>query len=290
MNENLIINKIPVIGALNAVEGFNPSEFLRKTVSDSNEEQMYLDVKYRKLWFRLKYPLGKITKTIVHLTEQLAIVEARVYINKEDGVQDYIANAFAQIQYALGDDSKRHLETAEISAIGQALADAGFGIQFCDSTEGNDSEMVGSGIPVTQPTEQNQPKSQEPPYNPAPQNQEPSNPNPQGQPANPVTTQQEPVQQEQTTMTNPTGATAQQEPAGQYDSTTPVEEIVKIMTLEEAKNIVVPLGFHKGKSFGQLAIEKPSAIEWYIKSYTGNDNILRAGATVLINAAMKHAS
>ena len=50
----------------------------------------YLDVAFRKLWFRLKYPEGKIVKKILKLTDQVAIVEARVYLNKNDAEENFI--------------------------------------------------------------------------------------------------------------------------------------------------------------------------------------------------------
>ena len=65
----------------------------------------------------------------------------------------------------------------------------------------------------------------------------------------------------------------------------PIEDIMNIMTVDDAKNLVVPMGFYKGKTLGELCIEKPSAINWYIDSYSGKNNILRAAAKILINAA-----
>ncbi len=57
---------------------------------------MYLDVKYRKLWFRLCNPNGKIEKKILALKENMAIVEARVYLDKNDAPDSYIASALSQ--------------------------------------------------------------------------------------------------------------------------------------------------------------------------------------------------
>jgi len=286
-----MINQVPAIGELNAVEGFNPADYLNWSIAGATQGLAALDVEYQKLWFRLKYPLGKITKSIVQLTEQLAILEARIYVNKEDGPDNYIANAFAQINSDADNSGVNHLKIAETSAIEQALADAGFGVQFCCVTDDGNSKMDNSVVQTDQSTGQSQTVSGEQPNDPAPQKQQSADPNPQGQPANAKNTKQQPAQQKQPATEKQTSAPAQQEPLKQqYDASTPVEEIVKMMTLEDAKNIIVPLGFHKGKSLGQLAIEKPSAIEWYIKSYTGNHNTLRAGATVLINAAMEQAS
>lgn len=61
------------------------------------------------------------------------------------------ANSFSQkfrtadIQF--GD---KFLEMAETAAIGRALADAGYGLQFADVGEGNDPMQVDAGIPVNQ--------------------------------------------------------------------------------------------------------------------------------------------
>ena len=51
---------------------------------------------YRKLWFRLKNPEGKIVKKLLKLTEQTAIVEAKVYLDRNDPEESFIANALAR--------------------------------------------------------------------------------------------------------------------------------------------------------------------------------------------------
>ena len=62
MNETMAKN-MEIINGLDEVEGFDPAAFLRKLQSEAGEEQLYLDVKYRKLWFRLKIPFRKNSKT-----------------------------------------------------------------------------------------------------------------------------------------------------------------------------------------------------------------------------------
>jgi hypothetical protein len=57
------------------------------------------------------------------------------------------------------------------------------------------------------------------------------------------------------------------------------------MTLEEAKNCVVDVGIYKGKTLGQIAQEKPDRVEWYINSYSGPNNILKAAAKILVEIA-----
>ena len=57
MNENkqntMMYEVMPVVSELNKVNGFNPLSFLRK-VTLKDGERSYLDLKYKKLWFRLK--------------------------------------------------------------------------------------------------------------------------------------------------------------------------------------------------------------------------------------------
>ena len=145
----LLYNKSKAVEELNKVEGFYPLELARVISNEGQEEQRYLDVKYRKLWFRLVNPTGKIISRIVHFTENMAVVEARIYLDKCDQENNYIANSFSQkfrtTDTQFGD---KFLEMAETAAIGRALADAGYGLQFADVGEGNDPMQVDAGIPV----------------------------------------------------------------------------------------------------------------------------------------------
>ena len=114
-------NAIP---AINAVEGFNPADFVRNTVGEEGENDLYLDVKYRLLWFRLRCPNGKIDPELVHLDEKSAVVCCKVYADKADPADQFIGKAYSQrfpTEERFGD---RFLEIAETVAKGRALADA----------------------------------------------------------------------------------------------------------------------------------------------------------------------
>ena len=69
----------------------------------------------------------------------------------------------------------------------------------------------------------------------------------------------------------------------------PVEQIYSLLTREKAASVVVPVGFNKGKTLGQVALEKPESLDWYVSSYGGPDNLLRAAAEFLLNAAFTQA-
>ena len=142
MKEKLY-DRSEAVAALNHVEGFNPMELARTLSKEGQEDQLYLDVKYRKLWFRLVYPLGKIVSSIRSFTENMAIVEARIYLDKCDAEENYVANAFSQ-RFRTNDPNfgDKFLEMAETAAVGRALSDAGFGLQFADVGEENDPMQV----------------------------------------------------------------------------------------------------------------------------------------------------
>lgn len=143
MNETW--NESNAAAGLNRVDGFDPARFVRKLAEpDGNgqlSEKSYLDVSYRKLWFRLRYPEGAIRLYVKEMTDSYAVVEARVYLDRNDPPDGYVANAIVKRCYSpddrLGD---RYLETAETAAAGRALADAGFGLQFSDA--GTDPEAA----------------------------------------------------------------------------------------------------------------------------------------------------
>ena len=148
MKEKLY-DRSEAVAALNRVEGFNPMELARILTKEGQEDQLYLDVKYRKLWFRLVHPLGKIVSSIRSFTENMAIVEARIYLDKCDAEENYIANAFSQ-KFRTNDPNfgDKFLEMAETAAVGRALSNAGFGLQFADVGEADDPMQVDAGIQI----------------------------------------------------------------------------------------------------------------------------------------------
>ena len=69
----------------------------------------------------------------------------------------------------------------------------------------------------------------------------------------------------------------------------PVEQIYSLLTRDSAAAVVIPTKYYHGMTLGQLAIEKPQALEWYVTSYGGPDNLLRAAARFLLDTALKQA-
>ena len=288
MNE-AIINEMTAINELNRVDGFDPSKFMRKlTEVDENgqpSERMYLEVAYRKLWFRLKHPEGAIRKFIREVNDQFAIMEARVYLDRRDSEESYIANAIVKRYFhpedKLGD---KYLEIAETAAVGRALADAGFGIQFTDSSENPESGVVDSPIGMPMGTPTGMPVGMgvntvtgEVTHTPQTPTRAAANAVPNGVSMAALMPQTQPVQPA------PQAQSAPAVPA--FTPEMPVEQILPMMTMQFAINYEVDCGVFKGKRLGQVAQEKPQSLEWYVTSYRGNNNILRAAAKFLLDKA-----
>ena len=73
----------------------------------------------------------------------------------------------------------------------------------------------------------------------------------------------------------------QEPPAAAYTQSTPVEEIRRQMTYEQAQNVIVDCGTCKGWTLAQVADRRPASLRWYVKGYQGENNILRAAAAII---------
>lgn len=304
------------VAALHQVEGFDPRKFMRLIQKEDQSSRYYLDVAYRKLWFRLCYPEGKIVKTIRSITAQMAIVEARVYLNKNDPDDSYVANAFAQKFREDSEIGQKYVELAETAAGGRALSDAGFGLQFADRekemdpevTEAPIDEEVMAGTPICPeniPEEVFGSSVGEPlmedmipgqcgieDYIPMPDEvmrvaeaskEEVQQPKAALQPkaAPQPTKKSEQTPQEQFMQNN----VAPESTVG-ITRDMPVNDIYGKLTRDLAVKVVVSAGCYKGKTLGQIAVEKPGSLQWYVDSYKGPDNLLRAAAKYLLDQAL----
>ena len=304
------------VAALHQVEGFDPRKFMRLIQKEDQSSRYYLDVAYRKLWFRLCYPEGKIVKTIRSITAQMAIVEARVYLNKNDPDDSYVANAFAQKFREDSEIGQKYVELAETAAVGRALSDAGFGLQFADRekemdpevTEAPIDEEVMAGTPICSeniPEEVFGSSVGEPlmedmipgqcgieDYIPMPDEvmrvaeaskEEVQQPKAALQPkaAPQPTKKSEQTPQEQFMQNN----VAPESTVG-ITRDMPVNDIYGKLTRDLAVKVVVSAGCYKGKTLGQIAVEKPGSLQWYVDSYKGPDNLLRAAAKYLLDQAL----
>ena len=76
-----------------------------------------------------------------------------------------------------------------------------------------------------------------------------------------------------------------------YNKSMSVEEICALMTEEEARNYVVPVGTCKNWTMDQVASRRPVSLKYYLSpAYTGDDNILRAAATIMLRLTQSQAA
>lgn len=149
MNKNgdsaTMYRTIPAVAGLNRVEGFDPSSLLGRTVSPATgEEGLRLGLACKKLWFRLACPKGRLQTEKISLTEQMAVFEARVYLDCGDTnpVSSFVSGCAREDA-----PGGRYIQEAQDQAMDAALTDAGFGLQFADvCTDGSVAEDGGKPV------------------------------------------------------------------------------------------------------------------------------------------------
>lgn len=121
---------INILATINAVDGFNPEDYaVDYTDLNTKETRKRLPVIAQIAWFRLKYPMGKIALK----TEQkgnIFVATARIHPDYKDPVDAYLAEATASRAKSEDMPSVSPREWAQTAAIGIALRNAGFGLQF----------------------------------------------------------------------------------------------------------------------------------------------------------------
>lgn len=312
--EPMLYTTNAAVASLNHVPGFDPLKFLRRTTSrKTREDVMRLDLRYKKLWFRLACPTGRLKLNALRITEKMAIFEAKVYRDREDAepLSSYVANCTLD-----STPGGLYVEAAQEEALDTALSNAGFGIQFADV--GSESEEYGSEVPVgakveiekpvqvktetSKPTQtkvevakpvQKQPEAvdaspQEPvKADPLDAIMADDMPVPEQVTAEvvekPKTVVPESVQPAQTPAEPPQNVIVleQEPPAAAYTQSSPVEEIRQQMTYEQAQNVIVDCGTCKGWTLAQVADRRAASLRWYVKGYQGENNILRAAAAII---------
>lgn len=356
-NAKTMYEAVPAAAELNKVPGFDPLKFLRRA-----GDSMKLDLPYQKLWFRMAHPNGRMRLTAMRITEQMAIFEAKVFLDRSDAEPFSMSTAQQTTQ-----DSRDFVKAAQNEALSQALTDAGFGIQLISADAQAGPMEKRSEAPVE--------RAVEPPASTvvcaAPQ-QEPHSAPQKGDtpvegktPARPIETPQRafkgakaatvttappeestasetveqhlPVEPERTFDTLPVGPspkveqpadeneqadelpvrgnvtelpvqhTEESEPAAEpmqpeddaagaadtavdtpsYTKDTPMEDILQVMTLEQAQQVIVDDGICKGMTIAQVAEKRPVNLRYYLIPGKSKNNMVRAAAQLVLNSLQK---
>lgn len=327
----------PTIAGLNKVPGFDPRVCLRRTKSQNGgQEVLKLDLRYKKLWFRLAHPTGRLKTTALRITEQLAIIEAKVFLDKGD--TEPVANF--TVQRTIHDTpGGLYIQAAQYEAQDTALNDAGFGLQFSDVSVAPGEEIYGSELPLASTAPSSVPAAvAAPPTPPAPvkearpvAKEEPAAESnlpiekslPVGnrnQTSTPIRFSDHAGNKETPAETQVQSTTATLEPSGAspvsvtpttslpvqaapaeskqaapfvstastetplYTRSTPVAELLTLMTYEEACSVQVDVGTCRGQTMRNVAERRPASLKWYIQGYGGDNNILRAAAQIMLDS------
>lgn len=124
-----------ILETINAVEGFDPIPLaVDYTDLATGETRKRLPVMIQMAWFRLKYPQGKIAVQ-VEPGHDCFVARARVYPNYQDAPENYLAEATASRGRCQDKPSVSPREWAQTAAVGIALRNAGFGLQFAMAGE-----------------------------------------------------------------------------------------------------------------------------------------------------------
>jgi hypothetical protein len=168
------------ICAINAVEGFDPAA-LAVDYTDLNTGEGYeicrgqisprpplgghrkrLPVMAQVAWFRLKYPEGRIAIAVQSVKDYF-IATARVYRSYNDPADNFLAEASTSRGYIADKPTISPREWAQTAAVGIALRNAGFGLQFHACGESFDApavdELAENPLPVAASKPELVPKS-----------------------------------------------------------------------------------------------------------------------------------
>ena len=136
------MNAYEMICTINAVDGFNPMELaVEYDDLSTGKKCKRLPVMAQMAWFRLKYPDGRVSTT-AQLAGNYFVATARVYRSYNDPPECFLAEATASRAYVQDKPTISPREWAQTAAVGIALRNAGFGLQFHAAGEGFDSPAV----------------------------------------------------------------------------------------------------------------------------------------------------
>jgi hypothetical protein len=300
-SESKLLYNTDEVSALNKMPQFDPRKFLKKTVSKvTGETTIDVELKYKKLWFRLRYPKGRVFPVALQLNESVAIIECRVFFDKDDEKQasGFIAHTSRETHGPL------YVQLAQFLAENEALSSAGFGCQFNDVRP---DPFAGLTAPEEFPAAAEAWKEAEPAIveettvDEAQEIMEANEPQEteeieeaEAEETLPV---EEQVSDEIADETETVNETAMPEEVSnvhenendeqkdeiRFTADMTVEVILSQMTMEDAEAIVVDVGICNGWTLAEVLEKRPASLLWYAKGYNGDNNILRAGASLLLN-------
>ena len=149
INSNNKTTTLEMIERINHVDGFDPNTLAIEYMDlKTQATRKYLPVLSRLAWFYLKYPEGKVAVQVTQTKspqskKDIFVATARVYPSYKDSPDAYISEGTASRQYDEKNPTVSPREWAQTAAVGFALRNAGFGIQFSISKGEEDEYNAG---------------------------------------------------------------------------------------------------------------------------------------------------
>lgn len=129
--QNRIQMSLNEINKIHEVKGFDPNAFAVEYADrESGEIRKRIPVVVLIAWFRMVYPEGKITLDSRETSNGTCISTARIYPKYTDTGDSFLAEASASRIPVADRPYLTPRECAQTAAIGIALRNAGFGLQF----------------------------------------------------------------------------------------------------------------------------------------------------------------
>ena len=243
---------LDLISNINKVEGFDPSVFtVEYTDMNTGNKRLRLPVVIQIAWFRLLYPKGKFDIKVTPSKDCFAAT-AKVYFDYKDPVEAYVSEATASRGVCKELPSVSPREWAQTAALGIALRNAGFGLQF---------EMAGESFAENAPDEfiMDLTEGEVPGATPA-----------TSIGANAVSAAATPIEA----------------PAAKAE---PERELTLEEKYQLALKVEYPLPKYKGRTFGDVLYLDPNAISYIATKYTGDPAVKEAAKIICEYAASQAA-
>jgi len=237
MNQNNPSNsQQSMLSSINQIDGFDPTSLAVDYIDlNTKEKRKWLPVMAQMAWFRLKYPEGKIAIS-VETAKDCFVATARIYISYKDSADWYLAEATASRRFDPTKPTVSPREWAQTAAVGIALRNAGFGLQFGAAGadfESQATDELGAGDSVSSPATPT---------------------------ATPVVPQNGSVE--------PVAPPLEKEPE--------VVELTPKQRFEQACSVISPIKKHAGKTLGEVLNTEPRAINWLATRFSGDEQIKAA--------------
>ena len=241
-------------------------------------------------------PTGRLKLNALRITEKMAIFEAKVYRDREDAepLSSYVANCtldatpgglYVEAAQEEALDTALSMRVSASSLPMWALNQRSTAARCRWGAKAEIAKPVQTKAEVTEPVQK-----QSETVKAAPQEAAKADPLdaimaddmpiPEQTTAEvvekPKTVVLESVQPAQTPAEQPQNVIVleQEPPAAAYTQNSPVEEICRQMTYEQAQDVIVDCGACKGWTLAQVADRRPASLRWYLKGYQGENNIL----------------